>query len=309
MTNVYEPISIIICSINNEYLSRIRLNIDRTIGIPYEIIVIENAINKHSLAKAYNYGAGLSLYEHLVFLHEDIEFLTANWGSILIEHLMQKDVGLVGVAGGKYKSIVPSSWSIFKQLRSINVVQQYKFSDKSSFIHKEGNDNIDSLDVVAIDGLLMATKKNIWNEFKFDEHLLDGFHGYDVDFSLQISQKFRIKAINNIQLIHFSEGNHDKQWMKYAMAISDKWNKYLPQGVIPIVKADANALHREALQYFGLQLVHLRYPFYSQISLVIKYGFFYYPSLASLQATATTIFILSKMLMKNLLKLKFGLNL
>jgi hypothetical protein len=44
-------------------------------------------------------------------MHEDIEMKTEGWGQKVLEIFEQNpETGLIGVAGGGYKSLVPSSW-------------------------------------------------------------------------------------------------------------------------------------------------------------------------------------------------------
>lgn len=72
-------ISIIISSYNKDYYSQFIENVEKTIGVPYEIIQILN-IGAMGVCEAYNKGARQAKFEYLVFCHEDITFETKNWG-------------------------------------------------------------------------------------------------------------------------------------------------------------------------------------------------------------------------------------
>ena len=102
-------ISIIISTHNPNLLNDITENIHKTIGVEHEIISIENH-NKYSLCEAYNIGADKANFPYLCCVHEDVIFLTKDWGSYLID-LMESDkkIGLVGVVGTKFISTYPST--------------------------------------------------------------------------------------------------------------------------------------------------------------------------------------------------------
>src|SRR5438477_1059436 len=98
-------ISIAICSVNSYYLSQIKENISNSIGVEYELLVWDNkGINK-GLCEVYNMLAAKARFEYICFLHEDILFQTEKWGSKLIDIFDERqDIGVIGLAGNKYKS-------------------------------------------------------------------------------------------------------------------------------------------------------------------------------------------------------------
>lgn len=61
-------LSIIISSYQPQFYSALEKNIAETIGIPYEIIKIDNP-NLMGICEAYNKGASLSKYDYLLFVH------------------------------------------------------------------------------------------------------------------------------------------------------------------------------------------------------------------------------------------------
>src|SRR5277367_5805667 len=88
-------ISIVICSINTMKFVAVSESYRQALGDePHEIIRISNA---KSLAEGYNRGLGKSTGEIVIFSHDDIEILTADFRARLRQHLHQYDV--VGVAG------------------------------------------------------------------------------------------------------------------------------------------------------------------------------------------------------------------
>ena len=69
-------LSLIICSRNSDISATLKKNIETTIGINYELIVINNSLNHYSIFEAYNQGIRKSKYQFLCFMHEDILYHT-----------------------------------------------------------------------------------------------------------------------------------------------------------------------------------------------------------------------------------------
>ncbi len=267
-------VSIIICSINPVYLDALTKNIDQTIGLPYQIIAIDNTINRFGICKVYNNGAKQAIYDTLCFVHEDVAFATQNWGNIIIQHLKDEKVGLIGLAGGDAKSSVPSSWSIPVVSNHINIFQHFKDKNKAPKHIVETNiPNTIKQQVVALDGVFLCTRKAIFNKFKFDEHTFKGFHGYDIDYSLQVNTQYQVFVIFDLVLHHFSEGTPDSKWVNSAIALTNKWKKQLPICVFNLSKEDANLYHWRSLQVFLQKLFELKYPLPIIIKNYFKYSF------------------------------------
>jgi hypothetical protein len=118
-------LSVIICSRESNISSSLTDNIDRTIGCVYELIVIDNSDAKYSIFEAYNIGIKKSKSGFLCFLHDDILIHTEDWG-VKLKNIFKenKNVGLIGVAGSKIKTKMPSAWwDCPKEMRAINFIQ------------------------------------------------------------------------------------------------------------------------------------------------------------------------------------------
>ena len=93
-------ISIIISSYKENYYQLLLANIQQSIGhANYEIVKISNP-GLMGINKAYNEGALKAMYDDLLFIHEDVEFITNGWGHFLIDSLKNENIGIIGVAGG-----------------------------------------------------------------------------------------------------------------------------------------------------------------------------------------------------------------
>lgn len=214
-------LSIIISSYQEHFYTALEKNIAETIGIPYEIIKIDNP-NLMGICEAYNIGASQAQFDYLIFIHEDILFHTKDWGQLLINHLEKENTGVVGVAGSNYVPKAPHGWFIFDEKYNFkNYIQNNKEKTnpetklmKHSFVR-----------VFGLDGVFLAVKKSVYQEFLFDESVIKGFHGYDLDFSLRVATRYHNYVINDVLIEHFSKGNPDKKWFDNNILIREK-NKH-----------------------------------------------------------------------------------
>jgi len=226
--------SIIICSISPERLQSLEINISQTIGVEYEIIAIDNGERKWPIAKAYNYGASLAKYSNLLFLHEDVSFHSEKWGEFIESKLVEPDCGIIGFVGGKIMLNSYSGWNQYYEWVCCylyqNAVGLSRFDVCNAYLQRPFEE------VVTVDGLAMFVRKEVWRQFPFDENILQGFHCYDIDFSLQVfSSKFYKNYIccsNRVLLEHFSSGTYNEQWFSETVRLyKNKWNKLLPFAV------------------------------------------------------------------------------
>ena len=221
-------LSIVVCSQHKALAEALKKNILETAGVPVEFIIIDNNENNYGIAAAYNKGAAEATGELICFVHEDIQFKTKNWGSVVQKALEDKKTGLFGVAGAYYYPLPPVGWFHSHELE-VNVVQHYKFETRPvQEIHLSKFPGQQLVDVAVLDGLFLATRKEVMEKHKFDEALLKGYHGYDADISLQIGQSYAIKTTKEILIEHFSEGRQDAAWYNAMRKIAGKWSDRLP---------------------------------------------------------------------------------
>lgn len=256
-------ISIIVCSVKAENLSALKFNIEETIGVPYQLISIDNSKTGYGICDVYNSGAKQAQYPVLCFVHEDVKFETPDWGKKVCTHLADKDTGLIGLAGGDTKGPLPTSWSVSVVSNEINIIQHYKNALKDpEHILKTGLPNAVKRKVVALDGVLLATRKDVFQKFQFDEKTFKGFHGYDIDYSLQVGTQYNLCVVFDIVVRHYSEGNPDKSWMESAFLVSKKWKTRLPVSVHALPASEKNFYYWRSMQIFLQRLFELNYPWY-----------------------------------------------
>ena len=220
-------ISIIISSQTPLLLQQVSENINETIGVDFEIISVANSNGKISICKAYNQGGKKAQYPFLCFCHEDILFHTQNWGELLISHLKEKNVSLIGILGNTVKTKIPSGvYSSVQNTNRINQLQRLKDYSTEHYFTNPLNEIVS--EVTILDGMFLATKKQYWQKQPFDEQLLDGFHGYDIDFSLSMGKLGKVIVVYDILIEHFSFGGNTAGWLKSQFSLVKKWKKQLP---------------------------------------------------------------------------------
>lgn len=228
-------LSIIICSNNPELFNQVQKNIQQTIGINYEILYFDNRKINKGICSVYNELAAKSKFSYLCFLHEDILIQTKDWGIKLIEIFSTDDkIGLIGIAGCKYKSQYFSGWfSGLKELDCANYIHQYK--NGSEFVHLSPSDSDGLEEVVCIDGVFMCCTKEAWSKNQFNEKLLTGFHFYDIDFSLKIAHSYKVVVTYHLQLTHITTGgDYSSNWINIAIKYHQHKRDELPFSKITV---------------------------------------------------------------------------
>lgn len=227
-------ISIVICSKDPVLLKNVRENIGETIGVSFEIVYRDNEENQ-GICSVYNQLAQETKYPYLCFLHEDVMIITRDWGKKLVEiFLSNSSIGLIGIAGCKYKSSYFSGWfSNVKELDCANYTHQYQ--DEVENVHLSPQDDDRLQDVVCIDGVFMCCKKEVWEAHRFDDGFLKGFHFYDIDFSLRVARKHQVAVTYDIELIHItSGGDYGNNWVEIAMSYHLRMKPLLPFSKIAV---------------------------------------------------------------------------
>jgi len=236
-------ISVVIASLNEDLLTKVKSNISDTIGVVHEIIVTKNtAINNNGICQIYNNAAALAKYDILCYMHEDIEMKTSNWGKKIVSYFDEiKDLGIIGIFGSTYKTFVPSGWGVMNDSNSTNFgcyIQGFKSLAKRKEYIQVNRRKESFKQVLCIDGMWFCTTKKIVSENPFDDETFKHFHGYDIDFCLSLYNKYNVIVTYEVLLEHFSEGTYNAHWFEEAHKLHEKWKKYLPMSseVIPSVE-------------------------------------------------------------------------
>jgi GT2 family glycosyltransferase len=224
-------ISIIICGRAKEINSILFENIKTTIGVPFELIYIDNSKQVFDLFSAYNKGVMDAQYEHICFMHDDITYITANWGRLVIDKFSLSEIGAIGVAGTPYASYFPGTWWA-STLVAQNIVQE----NKQMTIHYAGSKLNKTMEpVILLDGVWFCIRKSIFKQIQFDQVNYQGFHMYDMDISMQVFEKgYKLFCVYDILLEHKSIGDLNKNWIKNRIQFYKKWRNKLPISIHPL---------------------------------------------------------------------------
>lgn len=235
-------ISIIISSVNKNQLRLVAENIRKTIGVPFELLSFDNHEGKYGICEIYNKGIAKAKYDILCFMHEDIEIHTDKWGNIVSAYFENnKELGLVGVAGSDNKSSVAGGCDTRFGTTYINIIQHFKFTDRSPKRFSLPPDRKKEVNpVVCVDGVWFCCPTDVAKEFLFDEGL-KGFHGYDIDFSLSVTKKYQAVVSHEILMSHYSEGHFSHDWLDAMIYIHEKRKKELPVFLLYPGKTEATA--------------------------------------------------------------------
>ena len=199
-------LSIIVSSYQEEYFYQFTNSVKETIGDDFEYEIIQQwNPGTMGICEAYNKGAEKAQFENLLFVHEDIIFETNNWGSILLEQLEIDNIGCIGLAGSSIKTKFPIGWWDITNRKFLHLNQH----TVERGIEQYREDNIKEVKI--LDGVFIAVKKNIWKANKFNQNN-HSFHGYDLEFSLNISKNYKNFVFNEILVTHLSEGKLTKEW-------------------------------------------------------------------------------------------------
>jgi Glycosyltransferases, probably involved in cell wall biogenesis len=224
-------ISIIICSRDRKVAESYKNNISQSIGAEYELIVIDNSSNKHSIFSAYNEGVRRAKYPYLCFAHEDILFRTQDWGLNVLRHFEDTTIGLIGMAGTHFLPNVPTYWFTSPFISEHNLT-----NDKGELIECFQLDffkDRDIVDVVACDGFCFFIREELFSVISFDEKTYTGFHYYDMDICMQVlASKFRVCVCRDVLIEHFWSDSYSKAGLKSfhfnQRLFYNKWKDSLP---------------------------------------------------------------------------------
>lgn len=236
-------ISIIICLSNCIKLETIKRNIESTIGVKYELIIIDNSTSKYNIFQAYNIGVKRSQFPILCFMHDDIIYNSSEWGQEVVRHFDPPSTGIIGVGGSRFLSSIPTIWwaGAHKYLKCLSgtVCQNTIDTDKNNPEIRRFNlinpEQSIYTRVAVLDGLWFCIRKSLFDIISFDENLYQGFHFYDLDISMQVNRlKYNALCVFNIQIEHISSSKHDRKWIESCELFYGKWKHELPLSFVDI---------------------------------------------------------------------------
>ncbi|MEO8103645.1 MAG: tetratricopeptide repeat protein [Betaproteobacteria bacterium] len=202
-----QSISAIVCSIRPEYFAHIeRVLREQFARHKFELIGIHDA---RSLCEAYNRGAARASGDILIFCHDDIDIVHADFGERLLRHLESYDV--IGVAGAS--KLVNADWGHAGPPHVHGQIVHKPRGQEDFLYFCAGLQAPVMENQQALDGVFIGMHRKVWEALRFDEASFDGFHGYDIDFTYRAYRAgHRLAVPADLLLIHFSTGGYDLGW-------------------------------------------------------------------------------------------------
>ena len=182
-------------------------------NVDIDYVMIDNRNNTFSsAASALNYGTSKAQGEVLVFLHQDIEFLSEKALETIYDFATERKNVVFGAAGVKRCLKRPSGIDILSSMYANNDKSKYNSLDQPT-------------DCFTLDECLIACHKDCMNDLSFDEKVCDGWHLYGADFCLQagLNPDLKVMVIPMDYVWHKSNGNADKSYRDTQDKLAKKY--------------------------------------------------------------------------------------
>lgn len=217
------PVSIIICSIDAERFAKVCETYRSLLkGVPHDIVGIHDA---RSLCEGYNRGTRQATGEILVFSHDDIEILTPDFAAKLLTHLAKFE--LIGIAGTT--RLTGPSWTYAGWTHTHGQIGYPMATPGHINVCAWQMREAVTANAEALDGVLLAARREVVERVGFDERTFDGWHLYDIDFTYRAHLAgFRVAICHDLLLVHHSPGDFGADWQRYALRFTDKHRATLP---------------------------------------------------------------------------------
>ena len=221
-------ISIIVCSVKAPEWTLHERNVEATVLTKSEYLRIDNRGKTTGICSAYNIGVAKARGEIAVFVHEDVFFMERGWGQVLERKFAaDSSIGLIGVAGTQYLCKDKMSWAhAGRPFIRGRVV--HELDNGAKFMLTVFSWDKSDAEVVAVDGLFFAVRRELFDRLRFDEKTFDGFHFYDLDISMQVRRTHRLIVTWDILLKHCSGGTSDDRWRENGRRFLEKYKGELP---------------------------------------------------------------------------------
>ena len=210
--------SFVICSIDPKKFAAVSNTIARRFARhDHELIRINDA---SSLCDGYTRGLARTRGDVVVFCHDDIDLVAPDAADRLARHLTHHDV--VGVAGTTRVTGPAVFWSGHPHIHGWMTHRLPGESDYEASFSSAATPVVGGMQ--AIDGVLMACRRDVALAVGFDEATFDGFHLYDLDFSYRAHLAgHRLAVACDLGIVHASKGRFDQAWETYAKRFRAKF--------------------------------------------------------------------------------------
>lgn len=173
--------------------------------------------------------------EALVLIHQDAEIIEPDFCHIVRRALADPEVGLVGCVGAVgVRSI--AWWEASVTLASfVNRYQEHGGGDLASFswAWEEAPAYARTGEVETLDGFVLVLSPWVVRNLRFDESL-GQFHGYDLDFCLQVRASGRRVVTADFRAVHHRQLEmvpDPEEWIEAHIRVAEKWDGKMGIGI------------------------------------------------------------------------------
>jgi tetratricopeptide (TPR) repeat protein len=210
------PFSIVFCSPDAARLEAARARLSQ-LGGEAELLPM---LAPRSLAAAYNEAARRARHEHVLFVHDDVEFISPAPLAFLSAALREADV--VGLAGSERAAGPAVLWSGHPGLHgwvSYPAPQGDGLEAAPLSLRRGVVPAMQTLD-----GLAIACRREVALDVGFDAETFDAFHFYDLDFSIRAQRAgWRLAVTTEVLVVHASRGGFGAEWQRYRERFQRKF--------------------------------------------------------------------------------------
>ena len=151
-----------------------------------------------------------------VVIHQDVELLNADIGSVLQECFADPRLAIVGTLGGRGRSGLTSA--VEPRGARVELANGVLVQDPGGVFAR----------VSAVDGALIGLSPWAVKNLRCDPRFEQGFHGYDMDLCLQARAHGKLIAVADLPIRHanphvFRDGRGEA-WVAADLAIRRKWD-------------------------------------------------------------------------------------
>ena len=200
-----QPIGIVTCSHDDARYAAMAASYSRALAAwPHEIVRVADA---ESLAEGYSRGMTRATGEIVVFTHDDVEILASDFADRLVRRLGECDVlGIAGATRATGPAWPFAGWPYLHGSVIYPDGEGYRVTAYSRTVPI-------AHDIRVMDGVFLAMRRETALKIGWDAEACDGFHGYDVDFTLRAAQAgLRLAAASDLGVVHRSYGSFDERW-------------------------------------------------------------------------------------------------
>ena len=166
--------------------------------------------------------------EALVLIHQDAEIIEPDFCQIVRRALADPQVGLAGCVGAiGVRSI--AWWEASVTLASfVNRYQEHGGGELASFSWEwdEAPAYARTGEVESLDGFVLVLSPWVVRHLRFDESL-GQFHGYDLDFCLQVRAAGRTVVTADFRAVHHRQLEmvpDPQEWIEAHVKVAEKWD-------------------------------------------------------------------------------------